>query len=167
MIDCAARDNCWRRGLALLLLWLAGCRESTQTAMPLPLRIEPAAIELAWETGEDVDTARVATCQLTNPGPLPIQILSVQGSCSCTVAEPLERTTLPVGESVELRLRVTAPRIGKKSSVVRIVTAPPSSAAELHLTAAGPPTQVPSYIRYPASSDLVVTVAGESGEASL
>jgi hypothetical protein len=85
------------------------------------LAIVPSTLEVRVDDGGGV--VRRVHVTLSNPGQIPVSILSIESSCNCTIAAPLSQTTLQPGESVSLALSVTLPAPGyRETSFIRVHT---------------------------------------------
>lgn len=146
--------------LLLSLLFSAGCGGDASEVSGR-LTVEPSVLELSGDSRQD--PRREVSCRLTNDSSRPVRVASIQTSCSCTIADPLERTSLKPGESVPLRLQVTLPVYGRKEAAVTIEADPPSaSPPRLRLILHGPARPVPFVESLPQDIWLSGHLPGES-----
>ncbi|MGC1273969.1 MAG: hypothetical protein WBC44_09695 [Planctomycetaceae bacterium] len=154
--------------LTTSLACCAGCDEVDSAPAPAKqsgaeqaaeLVIEPALVKLRAEG--DQDLRRQVTCQIVNRGDQDVRIVSVDASCSCTLAGPLKKTTLGPGESVPLRLTATLPTYGERESVVKVFTEPAGNVPILRLVLHGPERSVPALVVVPDELRLAGQEPGE------
>ena len=131
--------------LLATILASCGCGTDATVSAKTPgagLVLEPASLELRADDRDD--RHRDVTCRLVNRGNEEIRITSVDTSCACTLAAPLEKTRLKPGESVPLRLKASLPYYGRKESLVKVAVEPASVAVStLRLILHGPERPVP------------------------
>lgn len=134
-------------GVLYALLFAACCGCGTDATVSAEtqgtgLVLEPASLELRAD--DMSDRQQDVTCRLINRGGEEVRITSVDTSCACTLAGPLEKTRLKPGESVPLRLKASLPAYGRKESLVKVSVEPASVASStLRLILHGPERPVP------------------------
>lgn len=149
--------------LSVLSTFVCGCGTEAPAevvAKPGGLVAEPSLLELTADAGSG--RRRDVVCRLVNRSDRDVRIVSVETTCACTLAAPLERTTLKPGEAVPLRLTVSMPSEGVKESAVNVAVEPSDVAApSLRLVLRGPERPLPYLFHMPERLRLAGRRAGE------
>lgn len=149
---------------------LAGCGFNDSRSADAASSRPGARAAVAWDpplleltATSDASPVRVIDCKLINHSDADVRILAVRANCTCTIAEPLERTVLKPREAVWLRLKVSFPAHGTRQSTVNLTVDPPGvEAPQLRLVLHGPERPVPYIEAAPEQLRLVGTRPGET-----
>ena len=135
------------------------------TVEPVDLVVEPAVIDL--HTTDEEKLHQTATVMLRNSGRTAITIEHISQSCGCTVVAQAVPVVIAPGETLPLRIDVSMPQYGEKTSVVSFyIGARSSPSASVHLELHGRELPVPLVTSIPRSLELSGAVAGEMAEQS-
>lgn len=100
--------------------------------------------------------------KLTNAGTEAVELLAIETSCACTVAELPKNRRLKPGESVTLHVTVHVPDVGTREGLVRInstASKTPTIVVPVHLK--GDELHPPYFLYDPKDVELVGNNAGE------
>lgn len=83
---------------------------------------EPPEVHFVRDPSPEHPRANQTVVQLRNEGSEPLNIMKVQTTCACTVAQPLTTTELAPGDEVELNLNLNPPNFGRRETRVLVQT---------------------------------------------
>ena len=154
-----------------IVCWLAvvgatlgtGCGSPTAssdanlTLAAVPLEFVPAQLELHFDSSDGEGSVRDVVCELHNRGATPIQVIDLSGTCVCAVAEPLQHSTIAPGAFEPVKLRVSFPAFGIKTSTVTVRTKPSfDTPTALKVVLHGKPHSIPRLLQVPDEVAIIV-----------